>query len=262
LPAQLEYKRTEVLITVKTYPHPSVGSVELVCCAGITSDHELVRIYPIDFRYRPESQRFAKYQWIEVDLACRPANKDWRKESRQPLLRTLTLGEMIGTGPSRDWADRNAIVDCVPHRTLAELERLHKKDRTSLGIIRPMQCLDLEIEKCSEKWSAKHEALLKQTNLFGEKPKMLHKIPYTFRYVFRCEDDPGPHRCAITDWELGMLFLRQREKHSEKTALQHVKERFLDRMCAEDRDTRFFVGTMLPRNQWLVLGVFWPPKQS
>ena len=257
---QSTYTRTKVLVTVKTYPHPSVGSVELVCCAGITADYEMVRIYPVDFRYRPRSQQFAKYQWIEVDLAPRQRNKDWRKESRQPLLRTLEVLDRVGTGRSRDWGERRAIVDQVPHRTMQELHRLYEQDRTSLGIIRPVECLDLEIEECSDTWSPKHEILFKQTNLFGESPKPLHKIPYTFRYVFRCEDDTEPHRCSITDWELGMLFLNQREKHSEAIALQHVRERFLDSMCCEARDTRFFVGTMLPRNQWLVLGVFWPPR--
>lgn len=35
---------------------------------------------------------------------------------------------------------------------------------------------------------------------------------------------------------------------------------FFDEICRPERDTRFFMGTVLPYNTWLVLGVFWPPK--
>ncbi|MBL8817012.1 MAG: hypothetical protein JNL58_13370 [Planctomyces sp.] len=57
-----------VLILVKTYPLPSRGYQELVCTAGITEAGEWVRLYPIDYRYRPADQQFDKYQWIEVEL--------------------------------------------------------------------------------------------------------------------------------------------------------------------------------------------------
>lgn len=56
-------QRIRVLITVMTYPHPSEKYTELVCTAGITAAGEWVRLYPIDYRYRPPEQRFRKYQW-------------------------------------------------------------------------------------------------------------------------------------------------------------------------------------------------------
>ena len=49
---------TRVLITVMTYPHPSRSRNELVCTAGITDAGDWVRLYPIDYRYRPKNQRF------------------------------------------------------------------------------------------------------------------------------------------------------------------------------------------------------------
>ena len=54
--------RTSVLITVMTYPHPSAQYKEIVCTAGVTEAGEWVRLYPIDYRYRPEAQKFHKYQ--------------------------------------------------------------------------------------------------------------------------------------------------------------------------------------------------------
>ncbi len=47
------FSKTKVLITVMTYPHPSESHQELVCTAGITESGEWVRLYPIDYRYRP-----------------------------------------------------------------------------------------------------------------------------------------------------------------------------------------------------------------
>lgn len=57
------YQRTRILMTVMTYPHPSEKYTELVCTAGITDAGEWVRLYPIDYRYRPRYQQFRKYQW-------------------------------------------------------------------------------------------------------------------------------------------------------------------------------------------------------
>ncbi|MBC8371992.1 MAG: hypothetical protein H8E53_00230 [Planctomycetes bacterium] len=64
------------------------------------------------------------------------------------------------------------------------------------------------------------------------------------------------------DWELGMLFIKERAKKGEEAAVQSVRQNFLDEICGDDKDTRFFMGTRHPYNQWLVIGTFWPPKQS
>jgi hypothetical protein len=41
-----------------------------------------------------------------------------------------------------------------------------------------------------------------------------------------------------------------------------VKRKFFDEICSDKKDTLFFMGTVFPYNTWVVLGVFWPPKQS
>jgi len=48
---------------------------------------------------------------------------------------------------------------------------------------------------------------------------------------------------------------------TESEAIEKVREKFLTQMCGPDRDTYFFLGTVLahPKN-WVVIGVFWPPK--
>jgi len=108
--------RTRVLITVMTYPHPSEKYDELICTAGITESGEWVRLYPIDYRYRSEEQKFHKYQWIEVDLGPKGAGNDRRKESRRPDLDSIVpIGEPIP--PARGWAARRVLIDPLPHHT-------------------------------------------------------------------------------------------------------------------------------------------------
>ena len=233
----------------------------MVCTAGITDSLEWVRLYPIGYRYGPSHQRFRKYQWIDVDLVAEGHRGDRRKESRRPLPDTIRLlGDPLST--EGNWRERRRIVDAMPHHTLSELEALYERERVSLGIVRPDQVTDLEVRAAAEAaWKPRWQALFQQMPLFGEPQKSLRKIPYEFRYVFTWERDPRVHRALIEDWELGVLFLKESERlGSDEAAAESVKVMFLERMCAADRDTRFFVGTTLPYNTWLVLGVFWPPR--
>ena len=252
---------TKVLITVMTYPHPSRGYQELVCTAGVTESGEWVRLYPIDYRYRERRQRFKKYQWIEVVLGPKGAGNDNRKESRRPELDSIKLlGEPLSA--RNNWQDRRAIIDRLPHFTCNQLVSLHKQDKTSLGIVRPTRVLDLEIREASPEWKPEWQSLFTQLTLFGPPQKPLRKIPYTFHYVFECEDSNGnPHTAMCEDWELGVLFLGEAERlGSESAAAQSVRDKFFGELCRDDKDTRFFMGTHFPYNTWLVLGVFWPKR--
>jgi hypothetical protein len=252
-------QKTNVLITVMTYPHPSVSHQELVCTAGISDQHEWVRLYPIDYRYRPDDQQFHKYQWVEVELAPRGDGNDKRKESRKPNLDTLkVLGPPLSTG--NDWLERRTIIDAMPHHTVNQLKAMHDLNGTSLGIVRPARVLDLVIEPADREWKPEWQMMFQQLTLFGPPQKPLAKLPYKWKYVFECEDNPTPHSGMIEDWELGVLFLKLREEMEERAAAEKVKEKYLNVLCAPTRDTRFFMGTVFPYNTWIVLGVFWPPK--
>ena len=250
--------KQKILITVMTYPHPSEGYQELVCTAGINEANEWVRLYPVDYRYRPRGQQFRKYQWIEVDLD-RP-DKDNRPESWRPDLDSIKiLGEPIS--PKNQWRDRREIIDAMPHHTVNELKELFDEDKTSLGIVRPCKVVDMEIRKQDGDWKPKWQALFSQMRLFGQQQKPLTKLPYSFHYHFECEDSEKPHVAMCEDWELGTLFLGEVERlGSEEAAAESVRNKFLNELCREDKDTRFFMGTKFPYNTWLVLGVFWPPK--
>lgn len=88
----------KILITVMTYPHPSRGYQELVCTAGINEQGEWIRLYPIDYRYRPRDKQFRKYQWINVEVERTGHGNDNRPESRHPNLEIIEiLGEPLDT---------------------------------------------------------------------------------------------------------------------------------------------------------------------
>lgn len=253
---------TRVLITVMTYPHPSKAYTELVCTAGVTADGEWVRLYPIDYRYRPVYQRFRKYQWINVRLDPRGQRGDPRKESRKPDLDSIQI-DSAPIPPANGWHERRQIVDKLPHRTVSELEALYDAEKISLGIVRPAVVRDIEVRPADAEWKPAWQQVLEQHSLFEGAPKELRKLPFTFHYVFRCDGDAKDRRAMIEDWELGTLFLKEAVRlGSDEAAAASVKAKFLDEMCAPGRDTRFFMGTRFPYNTWLVLGVFWPPRSE
>lgn len=262
VPLKLNFIKTKVLITVLTYPHPSRKHQELVCTAGVTEEHEWVRLYPIDLRYRPNHQQFRKYQWIELGLAARGSGSDNRRESRQPDLDSITiLSEPLPV--TKGWHERRTIIDKLPHYTVRQLSELYETDRVSLGVVRPSEVIDLKVEESPREWKADWQAVLNQFNLFEGPPKALRKLPYKFTYKFRCEDSGDRiHSAMVEDWELGVLFFREAQRLSdERAAAESVRRKFLEEICGSGRDTRFFMGTVFPYNTWVVIGTFWPPKQ-
>ncbi len=240
------WERTKVLITVMTYPLPSASYEEVICTAGITDKFEWVRLYPIDYRYRPKTQQFHKYQWIELELADRGSGNDNRKESRKPKLETMNiLGEPLPR--VNGWIERRKIIDKMPVNTVKELEIMYQSDGTSLGIVKPSDILDIKITKAETEWKASWQSIYDQMRLLGDPPKPLKKIPYKFSYVFMCDDNQKPHRAMIEDWELGVLFLNESDRlGSEEKAAKSVRYKYLDEMCSAERDTHFYMGTTFP----------------
>lgn len=256
-------EKLEVLITVKTYPIPSKKYDELVCTAGVTGTGDFVRLYPINFRDLPYSQQYKKYQWIRV-LAEKHGQRDVRKESYRPACESIeVLGDPI---PPRDnWAERAKWVLKKKARSMEALYEQQERDGTSLGIFRPKAITDLSISEDSPDWPPKFLAELRQARLFEYRDKTLvppRKVPFKFHYHFVC-DDPrcrGNHKMMVEDWELGVLFWKLVDKGcSHNDAAQKVRDKFFKELCGPDKDTHFYVGTILahPRT-WVIIGLFYP----
>lgn len=262
---QVSKRLTNILITVMTYPHPSEKYTELVCTAGITDSFDWVRLYPIDYRYRPPEQRFRKYQWVRVSLGPSGASNDNRAESRKPDLDSIEIaGPVLSVADG--WAERRQIVDRMPVYTLNKLTSQHDRDKSegrrpiSLGVVRPVRVTDVEIVPTTGEWKAEWQATLKQGLLFDDAPKEINKLPFAWKYVFECHDSDGKSHTAMNeDWEIGVLYWKELERlGTPDKAAESVRKKCLQ-MVETGRDSRFFMGTVFPYNTWIVLGVFWPP---
>jgi hypothetical protein len=253
-------ERLRVLITVKTYPHPDPNDLERVCTAGLTETGSFVRLYPVPLRYLPIWQNYAKYQWIEVD--AEKHSTDRRKESYRPNVDSIQLlGEPLST--ARHWAARKDMVFRHPVRTMEELYDLQDNDGTSLGLVRPAKVEELLVVPDADKWKEEWEADLAQIRLLGPQRKPLKKIPFKFRYQFRCRDARCKgHVMSMGDWELGALYLNELDRlGSAEAAASSVKNKFFNQLCGRSVDTHFFVGTVAQFGTWIVLGTFYPPLQ-
>ena len=257
-------QQLKVLITVKTYPIPSKKYDELVCTAGVTESGDFIRLYPINFRDLSYPQKFKKYQWIEV-IAEKHEGRDVRKESYRPDSDSIKLlGKPIPSNPG-NWSERARYALAKKARSMEDLYEQQQADRTSLGIFKPKRVNDLIISTDNDKWPPKFLRALQQQRLFEYRQRTLEpprKVPFKFHYCFEC-DDPrckANHKMMIEDWEVGAFFWRMVDSGSTPDeAAQKVRDKFLDDLCGPDKDTHFYVGTILnyPR-KWIVVGIFYP----
>lgn len=252
-------EKARILITVKTYPLPSEKHRELVCTAGVREDGSFVRLYPIDYRYRPYWQWYQKYQWIEVDIEKN--TQDPRPESFRPVGDIVPVGEPICT--KRNWAERREYVLARGASTMCELES-RAQSEVSLGIVKPRSVEDLVVEEVEQDWKPQWISALRQQRLFGPGNKPLEKIPYRFSYKYKCTDPTCKgHAQMIEDWEIGQLWRSMRDKYRDRlVACDKVRQKFFGEICAPDKDTHFFVGTILQHGTWIILGTFWPKKET
>lgn len=260
---------TKVLITVKTYPTLSTKYEELVCTAGFREDCSWVRIYPIPFRKLDYDKRYAKYQWIELELVKNES--DPRPESYKPFnYEKIMPGEKIGTQKG-SWEARKEIVLKKVHKNLNQLID-EAKDRnicTSLAVFKPTKINDFVVEETSREWDEKKLAQFRQFDLFQhpENPfKVVSKIPYKFFYVY--EDDSGKKtKMMIEDWEIGQLFWNCLTRHDgdEYLACEDVRKKYFDDF-AKTKDLYFYLGSTLQYhfvspNPFIIIGTFHPKRQ-
>jgi hypothetical protein len=259
-----------VFITFMTYPAPSGKNNEIVCTAGIGEDGRWIRIYPVDYRYLDAQRKYAKWQWILADLG-EPSNGDQRRESHKINIDTIQLQDIWNSQSDKDWELRRGLIDPMPVHTYLQLRQMWEADqladrpRTSLGVVEPTEILDLTVEKRDEPdWSDTDLAKLSQLRIFGPQVEQLRKLPVIFRVKFRCKDSEKPHEIMIEDWETGVLFWNCRWKgDSEEAAIAKVREKYVgDVLNLAKRDVRLFMGTIMAKNTWLVIGVFAPPKRK
>jgi len=255
----------KILVTVKAYPAIARRSGESVCVAGVRLDtpvREWIRLFPVGFRALPKDRQFEKYQVIS--LRVRRGASDRRGESFKPDLESLALGDKIDSG--RRWQRRWELIEPLAGATttcaLAKEAAVRGQGAPSLGLIKPRQITGLTVDENPLYQPGGSTEI--DVDLFGTEREVLEATPFVVRYRYLCME-PGcnGHDQSIVDWESGQLARRNLSNRTAEEAKALHRERFLDQMCGPGRDTYFYVGNQHqhPRS-FLVLGVFWPPRNS
>jgi hypothetical protein len=252
----------ELLVTVKAYPAISTKYGEVVCVAGIRTDTPepvWVRLFPVAFRDMPFDQRFKKYDVIR--LRAEQHTGDARPESWRPDVDSV---EVVGhLDPKNDWSKRRPYVEPLVADSMCDVLRRQREDGTSLAAFRPGEVLDFTYQRDDAERDERKQAIADQPSLFFMSKKGLEKIPYVFRYRYRCAvPDCRGHHQSIIDWELAESF-RSWTQYPEAERLQQLRRRWLQEMCSSSRDPILFVGNQHMRPEvFMVLGVFWPPAPT
>jgi hypothetical protein len=250
----------EVLITVKAYPSISTKYGEAVCVAGIRLDGpclEWVRLFPVGFRDLERSHQFDKYQVIR--LRARQHTTDTRRETWKPDVDSIAVLRRVKAGDH--WPERRALVEPLLGPTMCELHRGRKGngDGPSLGLIRPRRVRGIRVRDEGE-WSPGQVGTVWQGNLLTNKAELV-RPEHALSYSYLCEDAHcSGHVQKIVDWELGESYRSWPQRGAE--LLDALQAKWLDQMCAPDREPMFFVGDQHTRpGQFLVLGTFWPARR-
>ncbi len=263
-----------MLILAKTYPTPSKGSVETTCVAAVSENGELRRVFPVPFRLLPDEKQFKKWQWVTASF--RPPTDDQRPESRRIDVDSLAVGEQVVKGKKADWVERIRWIE--PHilPSFTALEERRQTTGETLGFLRPSRLLGLDITPlpvAEQDWNEEERAKLtrdlEQGDLFTDmgdagrrRRAMLEKLPFHAHYRYEIDTPHGPeqNRHLVTDWEAGRLYRNCVRSHGENW--QKPFRAKLEEWMA-GRDLVFMMGTQhrFP-NQWLVIGLVYPPRSS
>ena len=253
-------EKKKALIVVRTYPTPAKTGAEISCTAAITDKGEWLRLFPVAWRYLPEDQRFRKYQWVELTVTK-------AKDSRPESYRLKQNGIKILSGTlttDNEWrARKDVILPLRAHCLCCLIRQRDSHGHPTLGIFRPRIIERLTITPTSVNWTAKQLAILRQGHLFEKQPKNeLEKIPFDFRYKFRCEEDACPgHELMCTDWEMSESFRKWKTEYGDGWEAK-FRQRYETEMI-QKYDTHFYVGTIHQHPHiWIVVGLFYPPRST
>lgn len=253
-----KWQTIKVLIVVKTYPTPARKGLEVCCTAGITETGEWIRLFPISFRFLEQEQQFGRYQWIEVRVQ---KASDTRPESYEVDLDSIRkIGAPINT--KKQWADRRELVEPLRSHCLCCLKQARDKDNyPTLGFFKPKEITSFSIEDDDVGWSEADLARLNQPSFFGTTPvTTLEKIPYRFKYQFRCDHETcNGHSLTCSDWEISQAYRKYKRIYGNKW-----REKFLEKFenqMVNKFDTHFFVGTVhIHPQSWIIVGLYYPTK--
>jgi hypothetical protein len=158
-------------------------------------------------------------------------------------------------------ARKDVVLPLQAHCLCCLIKQRDANGHPTLGFFRPAKIDRLTITEEDPNWTAAQAATLKQQHLWVEAPEReLEKIPFSFRYEFRCDEaDCKGHKIICTDWEMGESYRKWKAKYGDGWE-EKFRQRY-EREMIEKNDTHFYVGTIHQHpHVWIIVGLFYPPR--
>jgi hypothetical protein len=235
--------RERVLVLVKALPHAGKLHGETVCCAGVTSDLQWRRQYPIHFR-RLSDKQFKRWQWIDYDWVL--PRDDRRPESRR------VQEEMIIPGNQLARAERARFLEPL---IVGSTDEAKAKGQT-LALLRPRSPRFHWKRKTATEIAherAAYKAAASQLSFMDKELEALEPCPYAFKFDYETADGVK-HRATCDDWETSAMFYRFEKEFGVAGALTRMERTFNEEY--PKKGMAFALGTHSRRpDQWLLVGV-------
>jgi len=244
----LRREKEKIAVLVRATPEKSKrnGEGHAVGVTGINKDGELLRLYPLRFRYGEGLVDFRRNDLLEVTVT-RPEN-DPRLESRK-VLDYVNLGQ-----PAKDREIKELILPLV-----TSLEKLNIEG-ASLGVVKP-ELLDIEI-KVKSLEAFDRQQYFDMMGDFLEKGEKAG-LPVEIKYTFRCEEEDAcrGHKIVLLDWELNETVRNIIRKEKEPLAVKRrIREQLFEHL--REKELYFIMGTHFIYGTWLITGISCPEKES
>ena len=241
-------EKEEIAVLVRATPEKSKkdGDEHAVGVTGITEKGELLRLYPLGFRYGEGLVDFKKNDLLEVTVT-RPEH-DIRWESRK------VLSYMNLQKPLKEREVKELVLPLV-----TSVERLNIEG-ASLGVVKP-EIFDIEIKVNSIETYDRQQYF----NLMGdflEKGERA-RMPVEVRYIFRCEGEEAcrGHKILLLDWEFNETVRNIIREEQEPAGVEKkIREHFF--ILMQEKELYFIMGTHFTYGTWMITGLFCPEKNG
>ncbi|MBK8453088.1 MAG: hypothetical protein WAQ53_09480 [Thiofilum sp.] len=248
----LAFESIKGWILVKAYPQPSQQYQETVCCAALTEDGRLLRLYPIRYRLLKSDQKFNRFDLIQCRIS--KAENDPRPESYkvdESSLIILNRASSNANSKAALWLNYVSL-------GLEWLKEQQATNRKSLGIIKlDINNLNFYYKPISE---AKEEELLYHQGMIQQQSRMFEETldplaPLEFIFYYRFKLDGKSHNMQIHDWEVQTTYYQYKKRYASKEEALAKMTQFYNKDI-KTMNPHFIMGTQFKRpKQFMIIGI-------
>jgi hypothetical protein len=243
------WQETMMTIVVRAYPNPSGREGEAVCCAAISDDGRLLRLYPVPWRQLDAQHRFSPGDRIRARIR---KSKDPRRESYNLDRDSLEIIKK----DALSWPARTRAAEGFD---LAPLCDLRQQAAVTLSFQRVRDVSASITLDRDARWTPEDMSKLAGRELYEAEPRsLLEKLPFTLWWRFKCAHGAcNGHRLHSVDGPAMEWINRERRARADDWdtyATWHFNA------LAAGRQFGLWLGTMRVHvHSWIVIGHNAPP---